>query len=67
MLYNLKRIRTNKGLTLQELSTKTGLSVSYLSELENQLRYNPSYQTMRKLQKALKTSITEIEGVYYGK
>lgn len=62
MLYNLKTIRTNKRLTLRQLSQKTGISTTYLNDLENLICYNPSYKIMQKLTKALNTTIPELEG-----
>lgn len=52
----LKTYRKTNGLSLQELSRKTNLSISYLSLLENGKRKNPSLDTLDKL-----ATIFEIE------
>ena len=61
MLINLKSIRTSKGLTLKRLSYKTGISKSYLWELENLIKINPNYKILKKLTNALNTTIEELE------
>jgi len=49
----LKAIRTLNGYGLRELAGKSGVSVSYLSELENGRDVNVRPPTMRKLADAL--------------
>ena len=41
--------RLKRKLTLQQLSDKTGISVSYLSEIENGVKQNPSPDKLKKL------------------
>ena len=41
---NIKRIRKDKGITIQELSERTGISISSLSMYENGKRV-PSKKT----------------------
>ena len=48
------------GLTLEDISNITGLSVGYLSHLELGTRKNPSTEVMDKIAFALKKSISEI-------
>ena len=64
MLRNLKKIRIEKGFTLKELSVKTNISTTYLSDLENLNRKSPSYKIMEKLTKELNKNIEELEGRY---
>ena len=64
MLGNLKKIRIEKGFTLKELSKRTNISTTYLNDLENLNRKNPSYQIMDQLTKVLNTTIEELEGKY---
>lgn len=40
----------------------TGISTTYLNDLENLNRKNPSYKVMNKLIKALRVTVEEIEG-----
>lgn len=44
----IKKIRTEKGLKLKEVADGAGLSVTYLSRLENDLA-NPTMETLDKL------------------
>jgi len=61
MYYNkLKQIRKEKGMTLDELSTKCGVSAGYLCHLENGSRMHPSIEIMEKIAKVLEKTIFEI-------
>ena len=60
----MKKIRIEKGFTLKELSVKTNISTTYLSDLENLNRKSPSYKIMEKLTKELNKNIEELEGRY---
>ena len=44
----LRTMRKSRGWTLRELAQRTGLSVSFLSDIERQ-RTDPSLQTLEKL------------------
>jgi len=57
---NLKFYRKQKNLLLSELSKITGLSVGYLSHLENGSRSNPSFKTMVKIANALNEKISDV-------
>lgn len=46
--YRIRELRNNKGETLKNTSEDTGLSVSYLSDIERG-RTNPSLQTLETL------------------
>ena len=56
----LKYYRKKQKLTLKELSEITGISVGYLSHLENGSRTNPSMKTMYKISQAVQASIEEV-------
>jgi transcriptional regulator with XRE-family HTH domain len=53
---NIKTIREDQGLSLQELAGRTGYSTAVLSQIENHLE-SPSLGTMVHLAKALHVSI----------
>ena len=57
---NLNRLRIKKYMTLQQLSSLTGLSSGYLSFLERGIKTNPSLATMRKIADALECEINDI-------
>jgi len=42
----LRELRKNNNLTLKELSQKSGISVSFISDIENSRR-NPSIETLK--------------------
>ena len=56
----LRYHRKKQKLTLKELSEKTGISVGYLSHIENGSRTNPSMKTMYKITQALQVSIEDV-------
>lgn len=49
---NIKKIRKLKGLTLKEMSLKTGITSSFLSDIEN-CKKLPSIDTLSKLSQGL--------------
>ncbi len=53
----LRDLRKSKGLTLKELSTKTNLSISFISDIEHN-RSNPSISTLKILCNALDVPVT---------
>jgi transcriptional regulator with XRE-family HTH domain len=55
---SLKRIRVSRGITLQELSDLSGLSVSFLSLTENN-KCGISFSNMQKLLRALNMRIAD--------
>lgn len=62
MLNNLKQIRINRNLTLKQLSIKTGISITYLNDLENLYRINPSPEKIDQLCEVLGVSEKELKG-----
>jgi transcriptional regulator with XRE-family HTH domain len=62
----IRGFRRSKGMTLTELSEKTGLSASLLSQVENK-KTSPSIATLRKIAMALEISIVHFfEGDHSG-
>lgn len=57
----LRTFRKQNKLTLKELSINTGLSISFISDIENKRR-NPSIDTLKVLAGALNISISEFLG-----
>ena len=56
----MEQIRKEKGITLAEIAKKTGISIGYLSHLENGTRKNPSIEMMDKIAKALGKSVFDV-------
>lgn len=55
----IKEIRLKKNMTQEELSQKSSISESYISELENNLKM-PTILTLCKLAEALEVDISEL-------
>jgi transcriptional regulator with XRE-family HTH domain len=56
----LRAARKRHGLTLRELAELTGLSMPYLSGLENGRKLNPRPRTKRDLARALNYDVDEL-------
>ncbi|MEC9488896.1 MAG: cupin domain-containing protein [Halanaerobium sp.] len=52
----LKKLRLDKDLTLQELARKTGLSTSFISQVERELT-SPSLSSLKKITDALDVTL----------
>lgn len=55
----LRELRRSRGLTLQELSARTGLSIGMLSQVERGVS-DPSMDALRRLAAALEVAISDI-------
>mgnify|MGYP001627270607 CR=1 FL=1 len=53
----IRELRKSKGLSQREFAKLAGLSQSYISELENGIKINPSLSVIKKISKALKVDI----------
>lgn len=49
----LNNLRCNRGLTVRQLSSKTGLSASHISNIENGVRMPPKQEALIIVSKAL--------------
>lgn len=58
---NVKAIRLQRGLSQQDLANKTGLTVRYISRLENSAP-NLTLEVLEKLAKGLGCSVNELLG-----
>lgn len=59
-VFVIKNVRKSKNITLYRLVKNTGLSYSYLSELENNKVYNPSLKTMYSIARALEVKVDDL-------
>ncbi|WP_416828300.1 helix-turn-helix domain-containing protein [Ectobacillus polymachus] len=55
--YHIKKIRLEKGLSLTEVASRTGIAKSYLSTIERDLKSNPSIQILEKIAIVLQVDI----------
>lgn len=56
----LKDKRKELEMSIYDVSEKSGLSTTYISNLENNNRANPSKDVMEKIAKALGSSVPEL-------
>ncbi len=56
----MKEFRTERKMTLEKLSEKTGISIGYLSHLERGTRENPTSCIMDKIAYALNKTVSEV-------
>ena len=55
----LKRLRTEKNLTQEELAQRSGVDYKYFQKLEGQSPSSPTLSTLNKLAKGLGLSLPE--------
>ncbi len=55
--HNIKKIRTKKGLTQDDLVRKSGVKHTTLTKIESDVVTKPTVQTVAKIAKALSVSI----------
>ncbi|AJD92709.1 hypothetical protein JMA_33920 [Jeotgalibacillus malaysiensis] len=60
---NIYKIRREKGLTLSELADRAGVSKSYLSNIERNLKQNPSIQVIEKIANVLEVDMKRLLNV----
>lgn len=60
LVFNIKNIRISKNISIKELSRKTGISRTYIRELENQNKTNPTLASLNKIATALKVNIKDL-------
>jgi transcriptional regulator with XRE-family HTH domain len=56
---NIRQIRKNKGMSIQQIRDITGLSKSTISEIENDIS-NPTISTLTKISHALNVSLDKL-------
>lgn len=58
--YKVKEIREKKGLTQEDLATKSGVSRTIISGLESGTIKETSTRTLKKIAKALDINVSDI-------
>lgn len=56
----VKRLRTEKGLSISELAERAGVAKSYLSSIERNIQSNPSIQFLEKIAAVLDISVESL-------
>lgn len=59
-VFVIRNVREKRNMSLYRLVKITGLSYSYLSELENNKIFNPSLKTMYKIANALDVKVDDL-------
>lgn len=59
---NLKALRTTRGLTQVELAKKMKMTQAYIAQLETGVEDNPTLDTLRRLARALNTTVGKLAG-----
>jgi len=60
IIFNIKRIREKQNISIRKLSLLTGLSRTYLSNLENNKRVNPTLSSLSAISTVLNVNIKEL-------
>lgn len=60
IVFNIKKIREKQNISIRKLSQLTGLSRTYLSNLENNKRVNPTLSSLSAIATVLNVDIKEL-------
>lgn len=59
-VFVIKNIREKKNLTIYKLSKMAKINRSYLTQLENNKKFNPSLKTMYSIARALEVKVDDL-------
>lgn len=59
-VFVIRNVREKKNITIYKLSQMTKIARTYLVELENNKKFNPSLKTMYKIANALEVKIDDL-------
>jgi XRE family transcriptional regulator, master regulator for biofilm formation len=59
----IRSLREKKGYSISELAIRSGISKSYLSQIERNLQVNPSLHLLSKLASTLDATLEDLIGV----
>ena len=59
-VFNIKRIREKKNISIRKLSHMTDISRTYLSNLENNKRVNPTLSALYSIATALNVDVKDL-------
>ena len=60
IVFNIKKIREKQNISIRKLSQLTGLSRTYLSNLENNKRVNPTLSSLSAIADAFNVDIKDL-------
>lgn len=59
-IFVIKKIRESKNITLYKLSKETGISRTYLRDLENNKKFNPTLLMLEKISSVLNVKLKDL-------
>ena len=60
IIFNIKKIREKQNISIRKLSHMTDMSRTYLSNLENNKRVNPTLSTLYSIATALNVDVKDL-------
>jgi transcriptional regulator with XRE-family HTH domain len=57
---NLKKIRAEKGLSLEKIARLADLSLNTIVKIENGVNQNPTIETLTRIAKALEVGVDDL-------
>lgn len=57
---NIKKIRAEKGYSLEKIARLADLSLNTIVKIENGVNQNPTFETLQKIAKALDISVEDL-------
>ncbi|OGY66399.1 MAG: hypothetical protein A3A16_03460 [Candidatus Harrisonbacteria bacterium RIFCSPLOWO2_01_FULL_44_18] len=57
---NIKKIRAEKGYSLEKIARLAGLSLNTIVKIENGVNQNPTFETLQKIAKALEIKMDDL-------
>jgi transcriptional regulator with XRE-family HTH domain len=57
---NIKKIRAEKGYSLEKIARLADLSLNTIVKIENGVNQNPTFETLQKIAKALSVPIEDL-------
>lgn len=60
IIFNIKKIRESKNISIRKLASLTNMSKTYLSDLENNKRTNPTLKILGDISQALDVNIKDL-------
>lgn len=60
IIFNIKKIRESKNISIRKLASLTNMSKTYLNDLENNKRVNPTIRILSDIAEALEVNIKDL-------
>lgn len=60
IIFNIRKIRENRNISIRKLALLTNISKTYLNDLENSKRANPTLDVLFKISNVLEVNIKDL-------